>query len=295
VETLLSLRIAMRASQTSSTETEIRPRRAPRTRTAEVPIADAPSRGGGSPSESGARESMALHRIAATTGEEPYAVLQGLLSAAVELCGGGADTSTAGVSMLEPAPDGGEQFRWVALAGCLASHVGGTTPRNFSPCGECLDRGGPIILSRPDIKYDYFRSAGLEFTEGMVVPFRTEDQPKALGTIWVVSHPPKRHRFDAEDVRLIESLGHFAASAYSLAVARDKADGTKREQQHAVATVSQEMRTPLNTIAASAYLLTLETQGSLTEAQLEHLARIQTAVKQLLTGVDGLSESAQAS
>jgi hypothetical protein len=286
----------MRATPRSSIDTELRPHRAARARTAEIPIADDPLPAGGAAAESArARESIALHRIAATTGEEPHSVLQGLLSAAVELCGGGADTSTAGVSMLEPAPDGGEQFRWVALAGCLASHLGGTTPRNFSPCGECLDRGESIILSRPDIKYDYFRSAGLEFTEALVVPFSTELQPNALGTIWVVSHPPRRHHFDAEDVRLMKSLTHFAASAYSLAVARDKADGMKREQQDAIATVSQEMRTPLNTIAASVYLLTLETQGSLTEAQLEHLARIQTAVKLLLAGVDGLSESAQAS
>ncbi|MDQ6873241.1 MAG: hypothetical protein M3037_14755 [Gemmatimonadota bacterium] len=276
-------------------DTETRRHRAPRARTAEVPIADAPSRFGESAAEStDARESIALHRIAATTGEEPYAVLQGLLSAAVEMCGGGADTSTAGVSMLEQAPGGGEQFRWVALAGCLASHIGGTTPRNFSPCGECLDRNGSIVLSRPDIKYDYFQSAGLEFTEALVLPFITQLQPHALGTIWVVSHPPRRHHFDAEDVRLMESLGHFAGSAYSLAVARDKADGTKREQRDAVATVTQEMRTPLNTIAASVYLLTLETQGSLTQSQLEHLARIQTAVGLLHTGVDGLSESAQA-
>jgi His Kinase A (phospho-acceptor) domain/GAF domain len=285
---------AMGTTPTPSMDIEIRPHRAPRVRTAEIPIADRPRHAGPLTAESvGARESIALRRIAANTGEEPYAVLQGLLSAAVELCGGGADTSTAGVSLLEPAPDGGEQFRWVALAGCLASHIGGTTPRNFSPCGECLDRGGSVILSRPDMKYDYFRSTGLEFTEGLVLPFITELQPNALGTIWVVSHPPRRHHFDADDVRLMESVGHFAASAYSLAVARDKADGTKREHQDAVATVSHEMRTPLNTIAASVYLLTLETNGTLTEGQLEHLARIQTAVKLLLTGVDGLSESAQ--
>lgn len=277
-----------------SMDTELSPHRAARVRTTEIPIAPRPSHVRGSTAESaGVRESIALRRIAANTGEEPYAVLQGLLSAAVELCGGGADTSTAGVSMLEPAPDGGEQFRWVALAGCLASHIGGTTPRNFSPCGECLDRGESVILSRPDIKYDYFRSTGLEFTEGLVLPFITELQPNALGTIWVISHPPRRHHFDADDVRLMESVGHFAASAYSLAVARDKADGTKRQHQDAVATVSQEMRTPLNTIAASVYLLTLETKGTLTESQLEHLARIQTAVKLLATGVDGLSESAQ--
>jgi len=276
-------------------DTEIRPHRAPRARTAEIAIADAPSSAVEGAADSAAvRESIALHRIAATTGEEPYAVLQGLLSAAVELCGGGADTSTAGVSMVEPAPDGGEQFRWVAMGGSLASHVGGTTPRNFSPCGECLDRDGSIILSRPDIKYDYFKAAGLEFTEGLVVPFKTDLQPKPLGTIWVVSHPPKRHHFNAEDVRLMESLAHFAASAYFLALARDKADGTKREQRDVVAMTSQEMRTPLNTIAAAVYLLTLETRGTLTQTQLEHLARIQTAVKHLHSGVDGLSAAAQA-
>ena len=265
-----------------------------RTRRAKSGTANGNSRTAGAISESAAtRESIALHRIAATTGEEPYAVLQGLLSAAVELCGGGAHTSTAGVSMIERAPDGGEQFRWVALAGCLASHVGGTTPRGFSPCGECLDKGESILISRPDLKFDYFRSAGLEFTEGLVVPFSTDLQQAPLGTIWVVSHPPSRHHFDAEDVRVMESLAHFAASAYCLAVARDRADGMNREHQAALAVASHEMRTPLNTIAASVYLLTLETQGTLTEGQVEHLARIQKAVKLLLAGVNGLSESAQ--
>ncbi len=196
--------------------------------------------------------------------------------------------------MLEPTPDGGQQFRWVALAGCLASHIGGTTPRNFSPCGECLDKGESIVLSRPDLKYDYFRAAGLEFTEGLVVPFSTDSQSEPLGTIWVVSHPPRRHRFDAEDIQVMESLTHFAASAYSLATARDQADGMHREQHEAVVAVSQEMRTPLNTIAASVYLLMLESQNSLTASQGEHLARIQKAVTLLLAGVNGLSASARA-
>lgn len=284
----------MPATQNSSGVTESRSKRVTRTRGAEIGTAHGNSRPAEVVSESVAtRESIALRRIAATTGEEPYAVLQGLLSAAVELCGGGVHTSTAGVSMIEPAPDGGEQFRWVALAGCLASHIGGTTPRDFSPCGECLDKGESILISRPDLKFDYFQSAGLEFTEGLVVPFSTDLQQSPLGTIWVISHPPSRHHFDAEDVRVMESLAHFAASAYCLAVARDRADGMNREHQAAVAVASHEMRTPLNTIAASVYLLTLETQGTLTEGQVAHLARIQNAVKLLLAGVNGLSQSAQ--
>jgi hypothetical protein len=237
------------------------------------------------------RETIALHRIAAKTGEEPYAVLQGLLSAAVELCGGGADSSTAGVSLLEPLPEGGQQFRWVALAGCLSAHVGGTTPFDFSPCGECLQKGEPIILSRPDLKFEYFQSTGLEFTEGLVLPFGADLGSAPLGTIWVVSHPPRRHRFDRDDVRVMESLASFTAAAYSLAIARDRADGVKREHQETVATATRDMRTPLDTIAGSLYLLTIETHGTLTQNQVEHLARIQKAVKLLQAGVDGLSGS----
>lgn len=283
----------MRVSSGLSGVGEAGPRPVQRSRSVELKIADRSPTASESIEPTSDRESIALHRIAAQTSEEPHAVLQGLLSAAVELCGGGTHTSTAGVSMLESTPDGGQQFRWVALAGCLAAHVRGTTPRNFSPCGECLDKGDSILLARPDLKYEYFQAAGLEFTEGLVVPFAPDAQAKPLGTIWVVSHPPLRHHFDAGDVRLMESIGHFAASAYCLAVDRDNADGLNRERQQSVATTTQEMRTPLNTIAASIYLLLLETQGTLTQRQVEHLARIQNAVKLLHVGVNGLSETAQ--
>lgn len=282
----------MRSSQSSPSVGESRPYYVPRGETPELRIDRSPVPAA-EPVSAATRENIALRRIAAATTEEPYGVLQGLLQAAIELCGGGADTSTAGVSMIEPAPDGGQQFRWVAMAGCLASHLGGTTPRNFSPCGECLDKGESIVLSRPDLKYDYFRSACLEFTEGLVVPFGTDLPGNPLGTIWVISHPPRRHRFDAEDIRVMESLTNFAASAYSLAAARDKADGMNREHQEVVAAVTREMRAPLNTIAASVYLLTVETQTTLTDAQAAHVARIQKSVSLLLAGVNGLSEATQ--
>ena len=235
------------------------------------------------------RETLGLRQIAENAGDEPYAVLQGLLTAALELCGGGAQTSTAGVSLLEHTPEGGQQFRWVALAGCLAAHVGGTAPRDFSPCGVCLDRNGPVLFARPDLKYNYFQAGGLEFTEGLVVPFTSSSHPTPLGTIWVISHPPVRHHFDADDVRLMKSLGSFAASAYSLAVARDSADSTMRQSQDVVAEMSQEMRTQLNTIAGFVDLLTLGVKGGLNEGQTEYVARIKKAVSLLLAGVNGLS------
>ncbi len=238
------------------------------------------------------RESLGLRKIAENAGDEPHAVLQGLLNAALELCGG-AHTSTAGVSLLEPTPEGGQQFRWVALAGCLAAHVGSTTPREFSPCGVCLDRNGPVLFARPDLKYAYFQAAGLEFTEGLVVPFTSKSHPTPLGTIWVVSHPPARHHFDAEDVRLMKSLGSFAASAYFLAVARDSANATRRRNQDVAVEMSQEMRTQLNTISGFVDLLSLGVKGNLSDGQAEYVGKIRKAVQLLLAGVNGLSGAAR--
>lgn len=237
------------------------------------------------------RESDALRKIAATAGTGSHAVLQGLLEAAVDLCGGGRDTSTAGVSLLEPGPNGSQQFRWVALAGCLADHVGGTTPRDFSPCGECLDRGEPIILSRPDLKYAYFSSAGIEFTQGLVVPFAFDRKSAPAGTIWVISHPPLRHHFDGEDVRLMQAISQFAASSYWLAKGFDEADQSRQAHRQMVTDMTREMRTPLNVIAASAYLLTLDGADLSVGERSGHLERIERAVKLLLGNVDVLEDS----
>ena len=239
------------------------------------------------------RENLGLRKIAANSSEGPYAVLQGLLTAALDLCGGGAHTSTAGVSLLETTACGEEQFRWVALAGCLAAHVGGTSPRSFSPCGVCLDRNAPVLFARPDLTYDYFQSAGIEFTEGLVVPFGNSFQANPIGTIWVISHPPARHHFDAQDVALLKSLGSFAASAFSLATASECADVSRRQAQDIVVEMSQEMRTQLSTIAGFVDLLGLGIKGNLSDGQAEYVERIRNATSLLLAEVNGLSHSAQ--
>lgn len=46
--------------------------------------------------------------------------------------------------------------------------------------------------------------------EGLLIPLRVKARP--LGTLWIVSHDEARH-FDAEDRRLMMSLGGFSASA----------------------------------------------------------------------------------
>lgn len=138
----------------------------------------------------------------------PTAMLQSLIDAAVSLC----DAGTAGVSLLESGEDGAAQFRWTALSGRLASAVGGTTPRDFSPCGVCLDRGMPIHLAHPERYFTYFQSAGVPFCEALVLPFHVDGAP--AGTIWIITHDDSR-RFDMEDVRIMTRLATFTGAAYS--------------------------------------------------------------------------------
>lgn len=72
----------------------------------------------------------------------PERMLQHMVDLAVGLCNAG----TAGVSSIETQPNGEVGFRPVAMAGRLASYVGGCSPRNFSPCGVCLEQGAAVLL-----------------------------------------------------------------------------------------------------------------------------------------------------
>lgn len=105
-------------------------------------------------------------------------------------------------------------FRWQALAGVIEPYEGGSTPRNWSPCGTCLDVGVPVLYSYPARHFSYFRPLAVPIVEGLVIP-RYADR-NAGATIWIVSHEEDR-RFDAEDVRVMTTLGNFASRALSLA------------------------------------------------------------------------------
>lgn len=131
---------------------------------------------------------------------------QCLCDLALELCNAG----SAGISLLSR-EDGTEALRWIALSGAYATYVDGTTPRDFSPCGTCLDRGSPQLFSYPERYFTYFAKVEPPIVEGLVVPFRAHGLD--LGTIWVVSHDDSHRGFDAEDARVLESFGNFAAAA----------------------------------------------------------------------------------
>jgi len=89
--------------------------------------------------------------------------------------------------------------------------VNGTTPRDFSPCGVCLDQNAPVLFSFPERRFTYFQSAGVPFVEGLVIPFAVAGRP--IGTVWILTHTTE-HAFDREDVRVMTELGRFAGMAY---------------------------------------------------------------------------------
>jgi PAS domain S-box-containing protein len=146
---------------------------------------------------------------------------QRLCELARDLC----EAGTAGISLLS-AEDGHEVFRWIALAGVYESFVGVTTPRDFSPCGTCLNRGEPQLYSYPGRYFNYFNAVQPPIVEGLVVPFRASGRD--LGTIWVVSHNETHRGFDREDVRVLQSLGDFAAIAFEQLQLREAAQQSEQ-------------------------------------------------------------------
>ena len=180
--------------------------------------------------------------------------LQVLVATAVEVCAAG----SAGVSLLEPSADSAPQFRWVAMAGEFARYVGGTTPGNFSPCGETLARGTPQLFSYPERFFTYFQQARPQIVEGLVIPFKIGEQS---GTVWIVSHDERR-RFTAVDADFMSALADFTATALSLQQsarrereARERAEEANRLKDQFLATVCHELRTPLHAMVSWSELL----------------------------------------
>ena len=151
-------------------------------------------------------EARALAALAQELGHSPQSILQTLVDTSLSLC----KAHSAGISLLEE-KDG--VFRWPAIAGEWAQHIGGTTPRDFSPCGVVLDSNSPQLFSRFDRYYPYFSAVSMPAYEALLTPFYVGE--KAVGTVWVVSHHERR-QFEPEDLRLLSSIGKFASATFGL-------------------------------------------------------------------------------
>ena len=133
-----------------------------------------------------------------------------LTDIALNLC----RAETSGLSILDIAADGSKIFRWDALSGALSHAVGGTTPRDWSPCGTTLDMNCPQLFQLPEKFFTYFDKARPQILEGLVLPLRTANGSE-FGTLWIVSHSKER-RFTSADVDIMTSLCAFAMAGFQL-------------------------------------------------------------------------------
>ena len=154
------------------------------------------------------KESRALVSLARALADSPLTILQTLADTMLEVF----EAGSTGISLLTK-EDGGKRFYWPAIAGMWKPHIGGGTPRDFGPCGDVLDRNTTLLFGRLEQRYTYFQPVTPSVQEALLVPFYVGG--KAVGTIWAVAHD-QQHKFDAEDERLMKSLGLFASSAYQI-------------------------------------------------------------------------------
>ena len=150
------------------------------------------------------KENRALVALASALADAPRTILHTLAEKVLEIL----QADSAGLSLLTQED---KRFYWAAIAGAWQPHLGGGTPRDFGPCGDVLDRNVPLLFTHWERRYPYLCPATPLAEEGLLVPFYVHG--KAVGTIWAIAHTARR-TFDAEDLRLLESLGRFASAAY---------------------------------------------------------------------------------
>lgn len=170
-----------------------------------------------------ATENQAITALAGELASHPDNLLEKLAELVLRC----SRAESAGVSILEASAAGAKRaegveefssqdsavFRWHAVTGALAPHVGGIMPRDASPCGTVIDHNATLLLDRPGRHYRALAEVDPPVTEALLVPFHAEGEP--VGTVWAVMHSRGR-QFDAEDARLIESLARFASAGYQL-------------------------------------------------------------------------------
>jgi PAS domain S-box-containing protein len=188
--------------------------------------------------------------------DSPRTILQTLADTVLSIL----HADSAGLSLLTRDK---RRFYWAAIAGAWQPHIGGGTPRDFGPCGDVLDRNMPMLFTHWERRYPYLSMAVPLADEGLLVPFSVNGKP--VGTIWAIAHSQTR-TFDAEDVRLLESMGRFASAAYHTVDAIEdlKWENAARER------AEEELRALTNGLEAQVQARTEELRRSeafLVEAQ----------------------------
>jgi PAS domain S-box-containing protein len=157
------------------------------------------------------KENQALVKLVSALADSPTTIFRTLAETIQDIT----QCDSAGLSLLTrdgktPHVDG-KRFYWPAIAGMWSPHAGGGTPRNFGPCGDVLDQNRTLLFTHFERRYPYLMPVNPAAEERLLVPFYVDG--KAVGPIWGILHSDRR-KFDAEDDRVMASLGKFASSAY---------------------------------------------------------------------------------
>jgi PAS domain S-box-containing protein len=178
------------------------------------------------------KENRALVKLVSALADSPSTIFQTLAETILDIT----QCDSAGLSLLTidgMTPDvRGQRFYWPAIAGMWNPHVGGGTPRNFGPCGDVLDQNRTLLFTHFERRYPYLQPVIPAAEECLLVPFHVAGE--AVGTIWAITHTDRR-KFDAEDDRVMASLGKFASSAYQalMHIERLKIQVSEREKAEA--------------------------------------------------------------
>ena len=220
----------------------------------------------------------AFQRLARVFAERADIILQELVDIAVEFCG--ADSS--GISLEERNESGELRFRWIAIAGSFSHFLHGTTPRFFSPCGTCLNRGVPQLYRVTKPYYDFLQIEAEPITDGILIPWLTDGM---RGTLWAVAHN-SREAFDFDDYKLLASLADFASIA--LRHQTQQVALRKQERIEAYITMANELahqiNNPLQSVTNALYLAGRGGEGVplFVQQASQELDRVTDVVRKLL-------------
>ena len=92
------------------------------------------------------KENSALVALLRALTESPRTVLQTLADKVLELL----HADSAGLSLLTKDE---KRFYWAAIAGEWQPQIAGGIPRDFSPCGDVIDHGIPMLFAQWEWRY----------------------------------------------------------------------------------------------------------------------------------------------
>ncbi|MBV8474190.1 MAG: GAF domain-containing protein, partial [Hyphomicrobiales bacterium] len=189
------------------------------------------------------REKLALQDIAAQMVDDPEQVLPRLVERAMEITG----AASAGISAFEPQEGTAGIFRWRDLRGELARFEGSITPRNYSPCGVCLDRFEPTLTRRPERYYTWIAEAGVCCPEVLLAPlYIAHGQP--LGTLWIVAE--REGDFDSGHARIIQELASFVGDALAMVQDKQRLEEALKQQEMLAAEMSHRVKNLFSVVDA---------------------------------------------